>query len=140
MPANTKIGARRTAAAAIGFALCSTTAFAQSAPASCVTALSAKYGSTPALKMECTNPTDCTFQAPVANASALALIGTMVKATEACFTAAGLDMVKEDTVTEGTTRLYGKSGAAGQCAVLIHTSPVNIADAFRATCQPATAQ
>jgi hypothetical protein len=126
------------AAAAIGLILCSTAAFAQSAPASCVTALSAKYGSTPALKMECANETDCTFQAPPANASALALIGSMVKTLEACFTAAGLSMVKEDTVPEGTTRLYGKSSGAEQCAVLIHTGPTNIADAVRATCQLAT--
>ncbi len=131
---------RRAAAAAIGLILCSTTAFAQSAPASCVTALSAKYGSTPALKMECANDADCIFQAPPANASALALIGSMVKTVEACFTAAGLTMVKEDTLPDGTTRQYGKSGGTEKCALLIHTSPLNIADGMRATCQLATAQ
>lgn len=140
MSGHAKSSARRAVAAAIGLILCCTTAFAQGVPASCVTALSAKYGSTPALKMECANQTDCTFQAPPANASALALIGSMVKTVEACFIAAGLTMVKEETVPEGTTRQYGKSGGAEKCALLIHTSPLNIADGMRAACQLAAAQ
>ena len=125
----------RVAAVAIGLTLGSAPAFAQSAPASCVTALSKEYGGNSALRMECTNATDCTFQAPVGNASALALIGAMVKTVEACFTAAGLSVVKEDVMPQGTTRQYGKPGTSEMCAVLISTTTVDLADGLRATCQ-----
>ena len=90
--------------------------------------------------MECANATDCTFQAPVGNASALALIGSMVKTVEACFTAAGLSVVKEDVVPQGTTRQYGKAGTAEMCAVLISTSMGDLADGLRATCQTGIAR
>ena len=131
---------RKAAAIAIGFILCSAPAFAQSAPASCVTALSKEYGTNSALRMECTNATDCTFQAPVGNASALALIGAMVKTVEACFTAAGLSVVKEDAVAQGTTRQFGKPGTSEMCAVLISTTTVDVADGLRATCQTVIAR
>ena len=131
---------RRAAAATLGLILFSSTAFAQGAPAFCVTALSKEYSSTSALRMECTNATDCTFQAPPGNASALALIGSMVKTVEACFTAAGLTVVKEDVMPQGTTRQYGLAGAEQTCAVLISTSVSDLADGLRATCQPVTAR
>ena len=126
---------RRAVALAIGLILCSAPALAQGAPSSCVTALSKEFGTNSALRMECTNATDCTFQAPVGNASALALIGAMVKTVEACFTAAGLSVVKEDVMPQGTTRQYGKSGTSEMCAVLISTTTVDLADGLRATCQ-----
>ena len=126
---------------AVASMLCSGQALAQNTPpASCVTALSKEYGATPALRMECTNATDCTFQAPTGNASALALIGAMVKTVEACFTSAGLAVVKEDVMPQGTTRQYGQAGAAQMCAVLISTTVGEVADGLRATCQPVKAQ
>ena len=132
---------RRAAAVAVALMLGSVPALAQNAaPASCVTDLSKQYGSTSALRMECTNATDCTFQAPTGNASALALIGSMVKTVEACFTAAGLTVVKEDVMSQGTTRQYGLAGAEQTCAVLISTSVSDLADGLRATCQPVTAR
>jgi hypothetical protein len=116
--------------------LSSAPAFAQGLPSSaCVTALSQEYGGNTAIRMECTNATDCTFQAPIGNASALALIGSMVKKVEACFVAAGLAMTKEDVVPQGATRQYGKAGSAEVCAVLIHTSMGDVADGLRVACQ-----
>jgi hypothetical protein len=120
--------------------LWSAPAFAQSSPTACVTALSKEYGSNPALRVECTNATDCTFQAPTANASALALIGSMVKTVEACFTAAGLTVISEEVLPNGTTREYGKAGATEVCAVLISTTMGDLADGLRATCQPVSAR
>jgi hypothetical protein len=131
---------RSAAAVLTGLMLCSAPAFAQGAPADCVTALSKTYGTTSSLRVECTNATDCTFQAPSGNASALALIGSMVKTVEACFIAAGLGVVKEDAVPQGTTRQYGKPGAAQMCAVLISTTVGDLADGLRATCQPVAAR
>ena len=124
----------------IGLTLGSASVFAQSAPASCVTSLSKEYGSNSAVRMECTNATDCTFQAPVGNASALALIGAMVRTVEACFMAAGLNVVKEDAMPQGTTRQYGKPASSEMCAVLISTTTVDVADGLRATCQTVIAQ
>ncbi len=141
MSIRAKSACPKAAALAIGLILCPAAAFAQSGtPASCVTALSKEYGSNSALRMECTNATDCTFQAPTGNASALALIGAMVKTVEACFTAAGLAVVKEDAMPQGTTRQYGKAGGSEMCAVLISTTTVDVADGMRATCQTAIAQ
>jgi hypothetical protein len=85
--------------------------------------------------MECTSATDCTFYAPIGNASALALIGAMVKKVEACFVAAGLSMVKEDVVPQGATRQYAKPGSPDVCAVLVHTAMGDVADGMRAACQ-----
>jgi hypothetical protein len=140
----TRTGAKsqclRAAAVAIGLISGSAPVFAQSAPASCVTSLSKEYGANSSVRMECTNATDCTFQAPIGNASALALIGSMVKTVEACFTAAGLTVVKEDAVPQGTTRQYGKPGSSEMCAVLISTTTVELADGLRATCQTVTAR
>ena len=130
----------RAAAVVIGLTLGSASVFAQSAPASCVTSLSKESGSNSAVRMECTNATDCTFQAPAGNASALALIGAMVKTVEACFIATGLAIVKEDAVPQGTTRQYGKPGSSEMCAVLISTTTVDLADGLRATCQTVTAR
>ena len=141
MSKSAKSQSRRAAAVAMGLILVSAPAFAQSGtPASCVTALSKEYGSNSALRMECTNATDCTFQAPAGNASALALIGAMVKTVEACFTAAGLSVVKEDVMPQGTTRQYGKAGGSEICAVLISTTTADVADGMRATCQTAIAR
>lgn len=140
MSKGAKSECRRAAALAIGLILCSAPALAQSAPSSCVTALSKEFGSNSALRMECTNATDCTFQAPTGNASALALVGAMVKTVEACFAAAGLTVVKEDVVPQGTTRQYGKPGAVEMCAVLISTTMGDLADGLRATCQPVAAR
>jgi hypothetical protein len=112
-------------------------ALAQGSPSACVTALSSEYGSTPALQSTCASDTDCTFQAAEGNASALALIGAIVKKTEACFTAAGMSIVKEATTTEGTTRQYGMQGGKEICALLIATGPGDLASGMRATCQPA---
>lgn len=140
MSTGAKSECRRAAAVAIGLMLCSAPAFAQGAPASCVTALSKEYGSNPAPRMECANATDCTFQAPAGNASALALIGAMVKTVEACFTAAGLSVVKEDVAPQGTTRQYGRTGAAEMCAVLISTGMGDLAGGLRAACQPVAAR
>lgn len=132
------VGNRRIYAAlvALGLAAASQSALAQTSPSSCVTALRSEYGTTSALQSECTNDTDCTFNAPMGNASALALIGTMVKKVEACLTAAGMSMVKEDITTEGTTRQFGMQGSKEMCAVLIATGPGDLANAMRATCQP----
>ena len=136
-----KTARRSSAIALIGLVLCSAQSFAQStAPAFCVTALSKEYGANTAVQMACANATDCTFQAPIGNASALALIGSMVKTVEACFTASGLSLVKEDTVPQGTTRQYGKTGAPETCAVLISASMGDLADGLRAACVPAAAR
>lgn len=105
-----------------------------------MTALGKEYGSNAALRTECTNDTDCMFQAPAGNASALALIGSMVKTVEACFAAAGLSVVKEDVVPQGTTRQYGKAGAPEICAVLISTAMGDLADGLRATCLASVAR
>lgn len=131
-------GNRRIHAAllALGLAAASQSAFAQTSPSACVTALQTEYGTTSTLRSECTNDTDCTFQAAMGNASALALIGAMVKKVEACFTAAGMTIVKEDVTTEGTTRQFGMQGSKEMCAVLIATGPGDLANGMRATCQP----
>ena len=109
---------------------------AEGKPSGCVAALKRDYGSTNALRSECKTGTDCTFQAPPANASALALIGTMVKRTEDCFAAAGLKVSKEETAPGGTTRYYEAAGAAEKCALLIATGLTGIAEGVRAVCQP----
>jgi hypothetical protein len=129
----------RLGAATLGLALALSpvAALSQGMPASCVTELRKEYSTSSALKTECANDTDCTFQAPEGNASALALIGAMVKKVEACFTAAGLAVVKEDAMAGGTTRQYGKSGGSEMCAVLIATGSGGLASGLRATCQPA---
>ena len=108
-------------------------AFAK-APSVCVAELQKDYGATPALRSTCENA-DCTFQASEGNASALALIDTIVKRAETCMGQAGLTMVKEEK-TEGLTRYYGAPGAAEQCALL--TAPGSgAAQGVRLTCQAA---
>jgi hypothetical protein len=135
-----KLESRGVAATLIGLTLCCGAAFAQSMPSSCVMDLNKQYGSTSALRTECKTASDCTFQAPMGDASALALIGAMVKRVEACFAAAGFSVVKEDVAPRGITRQYGKPGAAEMCAVLISTRMGDLADGLRATCQPVTAR
>jgi hypothetical protein len=131
----------KAAAALVGLMLCSGPAFAQgAASSSCVTALSQEFGGNTAIRMECANATDCTFEAPMGNASALALIGAMVKKVEACFQAAGLTMTKEDVVPQGATRQWSKAGSSELCAVLIHTAMGDVADGLRAVCQTGIAR
>jgi hypothetical protein len=136
IPTDRKSHDLKAAAFLAGMMLCAAPAFAQSLPSSaCVTALSQEYGGNSALRMECANATDCTFQAPIGNASALALVGSMVKKVEACFLAAGLTMTKEDVVPQGATRQWSRAGSTEVCAVLIHTAMGDVADGLRAACQ-----
>ncbi len=120
----------------LGLGLTEAGAQAQSKPSACVAELKKAYGATKALRSECHGETDCSFQAPVGNASALALIGTMVKRTQDCYAAAGLEVTKEIRSADGTVRYYGASGAAERCTLLVATSAAEVAEGMRAVCQP----
>ncbi|WP_088347654.1 MULTISPECIES: hypothetical protein [Rhodomicrobium] len=126
---------RAAAAFALAAVLGAGGVMAQAAPAACVADLRKEYASSSALRAECPSDTDCTFQAPEGNASALALIGTMVKRAEACFTAAGLKVTKDDTAAQGTTRYYGTADTAEKCALLIAANETGVAQGMRAACQ-----
>ncbi len=130
-----KIPGGRTIGFALGAMIYAGSACAQNAPSSCVSDLQKEYASNAALRSECTKDDDCSFQAPEGNASALALIGAMVKRTESCFATAGLTVSKEDTVPEGTTRYYGTARIAEKCALLIATGAGGVARGMRAACQ-----
>jgi hypothetical protein len=136
------ISSRASRAAAVLLVMLSTSpALAQGSPSSaCVTALSQDYGGTAAIRTECTSAIDCTFQAPIGNASAMALIGAMAKKVEACFVAAGLTMVKEDVEPQAATRRYGNPGSPDVCAVLVHTAIGDLADGLHAACRPEIAR
>lgn len=109
-------------------------ASAQSAPSACVAELKKEYGATAGLESECTSDKDCTFQAPIGNASARALLDAVAKRAETCFTTAGLTLSKEDKQAVGTTRLFnGDKG--GQCAVLISTEAGPVPVGIRTVCQ-----
>lgn len=125
----------RAAAFAVVLLLGAGPALAQASPASCVADLSKEYSANTALRAECPSKADCTFQAAEGNASALALIGAMVKRAEACFTAAGLTITKDDTAAEGTTRYYGTAEKPETCALLIATGTGGVAQGVRTACQ-----
>jgi hypothetical protein len=127
---------RASHAAAIVLALCLPAAGALAkSPSACIAELQKEYGATPALRSECDGKTDCTFQAPEGNASALALIETIVKRAETCLGEAGLSVTKEEKA-EGVTRYYGAPGASEMCALL--TAPgAGAPQGVRLACQPA---
>jgi hypothetical protein len=105
-------------------------------PSACVGELQKQYGGTPALRSECASKTDCTFQAPEGNASALALVDTIAKRAESCLGEAGLTMTTEETITGGSTRYYGATDASEKCALLVATAN-GATQGVRLTCQPA---
>ncbi len=110
-------------------------ALAQSKPSSCVAELQKEYGTAAGLSADCPTKSDCTFQAPTGNASARALIETIAKRAESCFTGAGLKVAKEETLALGTTRLFDGDGEA-KCAVLVSTPNGSPPEGVRAVCQP----
>ena len=130
-----KLHGRGTAAFALALMLSAGAALAQAAPAACVADLRKEYSANTALKAECPSDADCTFQAAEGNASALALVGAMVKRAETCFTAAGLKITKDDTAAQGTTRYYGTAEVAEQCVLLIAANEGGIAQGVRTACK-----
>jgi hypothetical protein len=128
---------RALAAACLSLALAAVTCYpvqAQGAAPACIAELKKDYGATAGLKAGCDSAKDCTFQAPIGNASALALIDTIAKRAAACFTAAGLKVSKEDKQPVGTTRIF-KGGKNAECAVLVSTPTGGIAQGVRAVCK-----
>lgn len=123
-------------AAALAVALCLPALGALAKlPSVCVAELQDAYGSNSSLRAECDGKTDCTFQAPEGNASALALIDTIVKRAETCMGQFALSVTKEDKVAEGSTRYYSAPGAAETCALLVATSS-GAPQGVRLSCQP----
>ena len=114
--------------------LCTANASAK-LPSSCIADLQKDYGAAPAIHMECASKTDCLFQAPTGNASALVLLGTVIRRAESCLDEAGLRKTKEEK-SEGITRFYGAPGAAEQCALL--TAPAtDLPEGVRLVCTQA---
>jgi hypothetical protein len=110
---------------------------AEGAPSACVAELRKAYGGGSGLASECAGETDCTFLAPPANATALALVGAIAKRARECFAASGLKLTKEDRNSAGTTGYYAAEGASERCALLLAVGASGAAEGVRATCQPA---
>ena len=131
---NFQVWARTVAVATLMLISGSAQVWAQSAPSACVAELKKEYGATAGLKSECASDKDCTFQAPIGNASARALLDAIAKRAETCFTSAGLSLSEEDKQGVGVTRLF-TGGEKKQCALLISAPSGEVPDGVRAVCQ-----
>jgi len=109
---------------------------AQETPAAlCVATMHQQFGGTSALRSECPSQQDCLYQAPIGNASALALLNAMAEKVQACWREAGLSAVEDEREPQGMTRTYTKLGGE-TCKILLSMQFPTLADGFRAACQP----
>ena len=122
------------AAAALALGLGASDALAKDSAFSCITALRKEHASNAALNPSCPGDFDCTFMAPTGNASARALVETIAKKTESCFTAAGLTMSKEEKEGPGVTRYFSEAGRE-RCALLIAEPSGPPPEGVRAVCR-----
>ncbi len=121
----------------LGLGLPVGSAWAQDVPgAKCIAAVHAEFGSVTALRAQCTPGHDCMYQAPAGNASALALLNSMVGQVETCWLAAGLSMWQEQREQRGVVRTYARPGQT--CKLLLSITTGTLADGYRAACQTAS--
>jgi hypothetical protein len=112
-------------------------AVAQDSPAvQCIAAAQERLGGLSFLRAECASRQDCTYQAPIGNASALALITSTAETVEHCWTTAGFTRTDEQRQAQGVIRTYAKPGET--CKLLLSLSLGTAADGFRAACQSET--
>jgi hypothetical protein len=121
-------------AAGLGIGAGGTLAVAQDSPAvQCIAAVQARLGGQSFLRAACASRQDCTYQAPIGNASAMALISSSAETVEKCWSAAGLARTDEQREAQGLIRTYAKPGET--CKLLLSLSLGAVADGFRAACQ-----
>jgi hypothetical protein len=121
----------------LGFGFLAVPAAAQDSPAvQCIAAAQEKLGNLTFLRAACATRQDCTYQAPVGNASALAVLNGAVDTVEGCWRTAGLTQTDEQRERQGVIRTYAKPGET--CKLLLAMTLGTMADGFRVACQSET--
>ncbi len=126
--------ASRIAAGLLGGWLMLGSAGAQdSAAIQCIVATQEQFGSLAFLLAECASRQDCTYQAPIGNASALVVLNNAAHRVQDCWLAAGLNQTQEQREAQGVIRTYMKSGET--CKLALSMRLASMAEGFRAACQ-----
>lgn len=104
----------------------------------CIGEAHEKFGKSIALKSFCRSPSDCEYQAPLLNASALALVNTMAETIQECWRKAGLTLAEQTraSATLSTRRYADPTGKSGEsCEIALSETSGALADGFRAACR-----
>lgn len=101
----------------------------------CIVELHRQYAASSALRASCDSEADCLYQAPIGNASAVALLLSMIGRVEACWREAGFVQSEEEREPQGTVlRTYGGPGGA-VCKLRLSFLLGQMPSGFRAACQ-----